>query len=91
VCEIIDTELPVPPTGKPACVLGYQRLDLGRVADHELDVAADGEAHMAFGAAVGDVAQLADGVRPSAAACRRARPHLVAAVRDVVQPPGRSW
>ncbi len=39
-----------------------QRGHLGRVADHELDVAADGEAHMPFGIGVGDVAQLADGV-----------------------------
>ena len=40
VCEIIDTELPVPPTGKP-CRLSVvdQRLRPCLVGDHELDVA----------------------------------------------------
>jgi hypothetical protein len=90
VWAIIDTELPVPPTGK--AVLGErgdQRRDLVRVGHHELDVRADGEAHVPFGVGVGDVAQLADGVDVHLALRAGAhRPDLVAAVRDVVQHAG---
>jgi hypothetical protein len=90
VCEIIDTELPVPPTGKAA--LG-QRADQGRdlvlVGDHELDIAADREAHMAVGVGVGDVAELAD--RPDVHLPLGAGAHgpdLIAAVRHMVQHAG---
>ncbi len=66
-----------------------QRRDLGFVGDHELDVGADGEADMALGVLVGDVAELAD--RPHVHLPLRAgahRPHLVAAMGDVVQDTG---
>ena len=90
VCEIIDTELPVPPTGKPSAVSFVdQRLDLVLGADHELDVAARGEADMAFGELVADVAELADG--EDVHLPRRAgahRPDFVAALGDVMKNAG---
>ena len=50
VCAIIDTELPVPPTGKPLFVsASISGATLFGVGDHVLDVGADGEAHVAFG------------------------------------------
>jgi hypothetical protein len=84
VWAIIDTELPVPPTGKP---LASSSLISGPTLANE--VRADGEPDVALGEAVGDVAQLADRVDvhlPLRAGAHG--PHLVAGMRDVVQNAG---
>ena len=87
VWEIIDTELPVPPTGKPwwpsSSIKGC---DLRLVGDQELDVGARGEAEMPVGEFVGDIAELADGEDVHLALGAGAhRPDLVAAFGDVMQ------
>ena len=75
VCAIIDTELPVPPTGKAALLERRDERPHSIAADDTMNsmFGADREAHVAFRVLVGEVAQLADRARrPSAAASRRA-------------------
>ena len=66
-----------------------QRLNLVEGAQHELDVAAGGEAHMALGELIADVAELADGEHVHLALRAGAHgPHLVAALGDMMQDAG---
>ena len=63
-----------------------QRLDLGLVVDHVLDVAADGEAHVAVRVPIADLAELAQGEDVEDALGAGAhRPDLVAALGDVAE------
>ena len=62
-----------------------QRLNLRLGTQHEFDVAAGREAHVALGELVADVAELADGEHVHLALRAGAhRPHLVAALGDVM-------
>ena len=73
--------------------LGAQRVDqrahLGLIGDHELHVGARGEAHVALGETVGDVAKLSDREHVHLALGAGAhRPDLVAALGDMMQHAG---
>ena len=93
VCEIIETELPVPPTGNPLFQRVDQWLDLVERTQHEFDIAARREADMPFGELVADVAELADREDVHLALGAGAhRPHFVSGLDDVMEHawPGRS-